>query len=50
MMLRQDGSRHEWTPGRQWDLIVTMDDATSEICSVFFVAEESTMSSFQALH
>ena len=30
MMLHQDGSRHEWTPGRQWDLIVTLDDATSE--------------------
>ncbi len=28
MMLHQDGSRHEWVPGKLWDLIVTMDDAT----------------------
>ena len=32
-----------------WDLIVTMDDASSEIYSAFFVAEEGTMSCFQAL-
>ena len=49
MMLHQDGSSHEWVPGRQWDLIVTMDDATSEIYSAFFVAEEGTMSSFLGL-
>jgi hypothetical protein len=49
MMLHQDGSRHFWVPDEQWDLIVTMDDATSEIYSAFFVAEEGTMSSFQAL-
>ena len=49
MMLHQDGSPHEWVPGQQWDLIVTMDDATSEIYSAFFVAEEGTMSSFQGL-
>jgi len=45
MMLHQDGSRHEWVPGRQWDLIVTMDDADSTLYSAFFVAEEGTMSS-----
>ena len=49
MMVHQDGSRHEWVPGRWWDLIVTMDDATSEIYSAFFVEEEGTMSSFRAL-
>jgi transposase len=49
MMLHQDGSRHEWVPGCQWDLIVTMDDATSELYSAFFVAAEGTMSSFQGL-
>jgi transposase len=49
MMLHQDGSRHEWVPGCQWDLIVTMDDATSELYSAFFVEEEGTMSSFQGL-
>lgn len=30
MMLHQDGSTHAWVPGSQWDLIVTMDDATNE--------------------
>ena len=40
---------HEWVPGESWDLIVTMDDATSEIYSAFFVAEEGTMSTFRAL-
>ena len=46
MMLHQDGSSHEWVPGQWWDLIVTMDDATSEIYSAIFVDEEGTMSSF----
>lgn len=50
MMLHQDGSRHEWVPGQWWDLIVTMDDATSEIHSAFFVAEEGTASSFKGIH
>jgi transposase len=50
MMLHQDGSRHEWIVGQTWDLIVTMDDATSEIYSAFFVAEEGTMSTFRGLH
>jgi transposase len=50
MMLHQDGSRHEWLAGREMmDLIVTMDDATSEIYSAFLVAEEGTASTFQAL-
>ena len=44
MMLHQDGSSHEWVPGQTWDLIVTMDDANSEIYSAFFVPEEGTMS------
>ena len=30
MLLHQDGSTHEWVPGRHWDLIVTMDDATND--------------------
>ncbi len=49
MMLHQDGSSHEWVAGQWWDLIVTLDDATSEVYSGFFVAEEGTMSTFQAL-
>lgn len=49
MMLHQDGSRHQWVPGQWWDLIVTMDDATGEIYSAFFVEEEGTASTFIAL-
>jgi hypothetical protein len=49
MMLHQDGSNHEWVPGKKWDLIVTMDDATSEQYSMFFVSEEGTASSFQGM-
>ena len=49
MMLHQDGSTHEWVPGKLWDLIVTMDDATSEHYSMFFVDEEGTQSSFQGV-
>jgi transposase len=49
MMLHQDGSRHEWIPGKKWDLIVTMDDSTSEHYSMFFVAEEGTASSFRGV-
>jgi len=49
MMLHQDGSKHEWVPGVQWDLILTMDDATNEHYSLFFVEEEGTTSSFQGI-
>ena len=49
MMLHQDGSSHEWVPGKKWDLIVTMDDATNEHYSMFFVDEEGTASSFQGI-
>jgi transposase len=49
MMLHQDGSRHEWVSGKKWDLIVTMDDATNEHYSMFFVDEEGTASSFQGV-
>lgn len=49
MMIHQDGSRHEWVAGQQWDLIVTMDDATGEHYSMFFVEEEGTASSFRGV-
>jgi len=49
MMIHQDGSTHEWVEGVQWDLISTMDDATSEHYSMFFVDEEGTASSFQGV-
>jgi|WetSurSiteA1Bulk_404760.scaffolds.fasta_scaffold02587_1 transposase len=46
MMLHQDASTHEWVPGVKWDLVVTMDDATSEHYSMRFVEQEGTASSF----
>lgn len=49
LLLHQDGSPHEWVAGAQWDLIVTMDDATSEVYSGFFVEEEGTWSSFRGV-
>lgn len=49
MMIHQDGSTHEWVPEQRWDLIVTMDDATSEVYSGFFVDEEGTFSSFRGV-
>jgi transposase len=51
MLLHQDGSRHLWLPalGRPIDLIVTMDDATSDLYSTFLVEEEGTASSFRGL-
>jgi transposase len=50
MMLHQDGSRHAWlTSEPPLDLIVTLDDATSKIYSIFLIEEEGTVSTFQAL-
>ena len=49
MMIHQDGSSHEWVAGHVWDLIVTMDDATGEHYSMFFVEEEGTASSFRGV-
>ena len=50
MMLHQDASRHDWlSNGAPLDLVVTMDDATSEIYSAFLVEEEGTASSFAGL-
>jgi hypothetical protein len=49
MMVHQDGSTHQWVPGVYWDLIVTMDDATGEHLSMFFVTEEGSASSLHGL-
>ena len=51
LMLHQDGSTHEWIPGLGYpvDLIITMDDANSEITSGTFVLQESTESTFIGL-
>jgi transposase len=51
MMLHQDASGFAWLPGseRQYDLVVTLDDATSAIYSAFLVEEEGTASSLRGL-
>ena len=51
MMLHQDASTHAWFVGndRKYDLVVTLDDATSAIYSAFLVDEEGTASSLQGL-
>jgi transposase len=52
MLLFQDGSTHRWIPAldRELDLIVTLDDATSDIYSAFLFDQEGTVSSFIGLH
>lgn len=50
MLLFQDGSPHQWLPqGPPLDLIVTQDDATGMVTSLFLVEQEGTMSSFRGL-
>lgn len=49
MLIHQDASTHQWIKDVYWDLVVTMDDATSEIYSAIFVEEEGTWSSFQGV-
>ena len=50
MMLFQDGSNHAWlADAPDLDLIVTMDDATSAITSIFLCEQEGTASSFRGL-
>jgi len=49
MMIHQDASTHRWVPNAVWDLVVTMDDATSEHTSMFFCVQEGTASSFHGL-
>ena len=44
MLLHIDGSRHQWFQDERWyDLIVILDDATSEIYYAQLVEEEATM-------
>src|SRR3954454_9463723 len=50
MMLHIDGSKHRWfQDDRYYDLIVIMDDATSEIYYAQLVEEESTATVMQGL-
>ncbi len=51
LMLHQDASTHAWLPGDtgKYDLVVTMEDATSAIYSMFLVDEEGTASSLRGV-
>ena len=50
MLLHIDGSKHQWLKDERWyDLIVIMDDATSEIYYAQLVDEESTSTVMRAL-
>src|SRR6202050_3146185 len=50
MLLHIDGSRHRWLGDERWhDLIVILDDATSEIYYAQLVQEESTATVMAAL-
>jgi transposase len=49
MMLHQDASTHAWFQGqtRKYDLVVTLDDATSAIYSAFLTDQEGTASTMR---
>jgi transposase len=50
MLLHIDGSRHRWLGDERWhDLIVILDDATSEVYYAQLVGEESTETVMAAL-
>jgi transposase len=50
MLLHLDGSRHSWFQDERWyDLIVMLDDATSEIYYAQLVEEESTRTVMAAI-
>jgi transposase len=49
MLLHIDGSKHQWLGDDRWhDLIVVLDDATSEIYYAQLVEEESTLTTMAA--
>jgi transposase len=50
MLLHLDGSQHQWFQDERWyDLLVLLDDATSEIYYAQLVESESTQTVMQAL-
>src|SRR5271157_2591887 len=49
MMIHQDASMHNWFGEALCDLVITLDDANSEITSGFFCLEEGTLSSMRGI-
>jgi hypothetical protein len=50
MMLHIDGGKHRWFQDERWyDLLVILDDATSEIYYAELVEEESTRTGMAGL-
>jgi transposase len=51
MLIHLDGSEHHWRGEAhgKWDLLATLDDATGEVYSAFFVPEENTASVLKIL-
>ena len=49
MMVHQDGSTHNWFGSYNSDLIISMDDANSDITSGFFCKQEGTHSSMRGI-
>lgn len=52
MMLMVDGSTHAWLPrlaGQKQDLILIMDDATSEVYTAYLVPQEGTLTVMKGL-
>ena len=49
LRLHQDSCRHEWLAGRRCDLVVTMDDATSEHYSMVICDQQGTWSSLASV-
>src|SRR6202047_2769007 len=50
MLLHIDGSEHRWFQDERWyDLLVILDDASSEICYAQLVEEESTLTVLRGL-
>ena len=49
MMIHQDASTHRWIASEVWDLVVTMDDATSCHYDMRFVPQEGTASSMAGM-
>ena len=50
MLVHLDASTHEWIAGQPMqDLVVALDDADGRIVYAEFVAQEGTLSTFQAL-